>query len=114
MDGSNIQNQWVDVSLHVMKQTSKEFRLGSGSQPPFGPDVPDEMVVMLKGLPFSLLEDEVRVCVFLDVAWDCVDLLTDANMIALKAAYELRTLFIYIVVDFFTCMEVDSTVGWGQ
>ncbi|CAB1117071.1 unnamed protein product [Ectocarpus sp. CCAP 1310/34] len=60
LDGSNIQNQWVDVSLHVMKQTSKEFRLGSGSQPPFGPDVPDEMVVMLKGLPFSLLDDEIK------------------------------------------------------
>ncbi|CBJ25446.1 G-rich sequence factor 1 [Ectocarpus siliculosus] len=60
LDGTNIQNQWVDVSLHVMKQSSNEFRLGTGSQPPFGPDVPDEMVVMLKGLPFSLLEDEIK------------------------------------------------------
>ena len=60
LDGSNIQNQWVDVSLNVTKVTSTEMRLGHGKTRPFGSDVPDDLVVVLKGLPFSLLEDEVR------------------------------------------------------
>eukprot|EP00903_Cladosiphon_okamuranus_P019484 g17917.t1 len=60
LDGSNIHNQWLDVSLHVAKQSSNEARLGQGSKRPFGTDVPDELVVVLKGLPFNLLEDEIK------------------------------------------------------
>ncbi|CAM9917650.1 unnamed protein product [Scytosiphon promiscuus] len=63
LDGSRVENEWVDVSLHVMKQASKEFRLVRAKEPPFGPDVPDDRVVVLKGLPFSLLEDEIRALV---------------------------------------------------
>lgn len=60
LDGSRVENEWVDVSLHVMKQASREFRATRENEPPFGSDVPDDRIVVLKGLPFSLLEDEVR------------------------------------------------------
>lgn len=59
LDGSNIHDQWVDVSLHVPKENFKDYRLGRSSLPPFGSDVPEELVVVLTGLPFNLLEDEV-------------------------------------------------------
>lgn len=60
LDGSNVMNQWIDVSLHLTKQSARERRVGSSSEPPFGTDVPDALVILLKGLPFSLTEDEVR------------------------------------------------------
>ncbi|CAN0195523.1 unnamed protein product [Pylaiella littoralis] len=60
LDGSNIHEQWVDVSLHVPKESFKDFSLGPNSEPPFGTGVPDELVVVLTGLPFSLLEDEIK------------------------------------------------------
>lgn len=60
LDGTNIHNQWVDVSLNVARENANEVRLGHLSKQPFGADVPDELVVVIKGLPFSLLEDEVR------------------------------------------------------
>lgn len=59
LDGSNVMNQWIDVSLHLTKQSARERRVGSSSEPPFGPGVPDALVILLKGLPFSLTEDEI-------------------------------------------------------
>lgn len=53
-------NQWIDVSLHLTKQSARERRVGSSSEPPFGPGVSDNLVILLKGLPFALTEDEVR------------------------------------------------------
>eukprot|EP00752_Nemacystus_decipiens_P002808 g2620.t1 len=60
LDGSNIHSHWVDVALHVTKQGSSEARVGLGNMRPFGPDVPSELMVVLKGLPFSLLEDDIK------------------------------------------------------
>ena len=60
LDGSNVMNQWIDVSLHLTKQSARERRVGGSSEPPFGPGVRDGLGVLLKGLPFSLTQDEVR------------------------------------------------------
>lgn len=57
----NIMSRWIDVSLHIQKKRMKEPRTGANANsPPFGVDVKDGMVVVIKGLPFSLSDDEVR------------------------------------------------------
>lgn len=71
LDGSNVMNQWIDVSLHLTKQSARERRVGGSSEPPFGPGVRDGLVVLLKGLPFSLTQDEVRPLPTLTFASPC-------------------------------------------
>lgn len=52
--------RWIDVSLQMVGRRTREPRAGvNASNPPF-PEATDGVTVVLKGLPFTLSEDEVR------------------------------------------------------
>ena len=53
-------SRWIDVSLQTMKKRVREPRTGADSAPPFGEDAKGGIVMVLKGLPFALSDDEVR------------------------------------------------------